>query len=152
MKTFLPIIMLLLGGCQLDTKIEQDVKCSNNEFLFSLPKNIPSYRNAMAKFSQVGGENPLNSVQFVSECIAKTSFKELAERSSQDIIIPTYKNAGRVTHFRIKDNVAYVELAAHIDGWAGVSASLATIEPIIKRNLFLNSKVENVVVGEITDE
>ncbi|GLR74038.1 hypothetical protein [Aliivibrio sifiae] len=154
MKTLLSLIpfLLFLNGCQLEQEIESEtVVCNKDEFLFSLPKHILDYRDSMATFSQEGGENPLNSVQFVSECIPKTSFKELAERSAKDILISNYKNSGRVTHFRIRDNVAYVELAAHTDGWPGVTASLAAVEPIIKRNLFLNSKVEDVVVGEIID-
>lgn len=154
MKQLLTLVPLLtlLGGCQLDNDIAQEtVKCSNNEFIFSLPEDISSYRRSMAEFSQIGGENPLNSMTFVSQCIPKTSFKELAERSAKEIFLPNYKSAGHVTHFRIKNNVAYVELDAHTDSWAGVSASLAAVDPIIKRNLFLNSKVENVIVGEITD-
>ena len=146
------ILLTLLGGCLLDSNVEQDtIQCNNNEFLLSLPKDISDYRHAMAEFSQIGGENPLNSMTFVSQCIKKTSFKELAERSAKEILLPNYKSAGQVTHFRIKKNVAYVELDAHTDGWPGVSASLAAVDPIIKRNLFLNSKVENVIVGEITD-
>ena len=105
----------------------------------------------MAEFYQTGGENPLNSITFVSQCIHKTSFKELAERSAKEVLLPNYKSAGQVTHFRIKNNVAYVELNAHTNGWAGVSTSLAAVDPIIKRNLFLNSKVEDVIVGEMTD-
>lgn len=154
MKPVLPLFSLLtlLGGCQLDSNVEQNtVQCSNNEFLLSLPKDIPDYRHAMAEFSQIGGESPLNSMTFVSQCIHKTSFKELAERSAKEILLPNYKSAGQVTHFRIKNNVAYVELAAHTDHWTGSSAALAAVDPIIKRNLFLNSKVEDVIVGEITD-
>ena len=100
--TLLPLLTLL-GGCQLDSNVEQDaVQCSNNEFLLSLPKDIPDYRHAMAEFSQIGGESPLNSMTFVSQCIHKTSFKELAERSAKEILLPNYKSAGQVTHFRIK--------------------------------------------------
>ncbi|OCH16713.1 MULTISPECIES: hypothetical protein [unclassified Aliivibrio] len=145
-------LLLLFSGCQFEQEIElKSSECKKNEFIFSLPKNILDYRNSMARFSQEGGESPLNSVQFISECIPKISFKNLAEQSAKDIFVSNYKNSARVTHFRIRDNVAYIELAAHTDSWPGVSASLAAVEPIIKRNLFLNSKVEDVVVGEILD-
>ena len=98
-------LLTLIGGCQLDSSAEQDtIQCNNNEFLLSLPKDIPDYRHAMAEFSQIGGESPLNSMTFVSQCIHKTSFKELAERSAKEILLPNYKSAGQVTHFRIKNN------------------------------------------------
>ncbi|CED56813.1 putative lipoprotein [Aliivibrio wodanis] len=150
MKIILPLLLsiILLGGCQIDKNIEPTV-CNSQQYLLSLPKDIPSYRNLMAKFSQEGGENPLNTVEFVSKCIDKSSFKTLAEQSAKEILPQSHKTSGRVTHFKIRKNVAYVELAAHKNGWPGVSASLSAINPIIIRNLFLNSKVEDVVVGKI---
>ena len=154
MKPTLPLMSLLtlLSGCQLESTLEPEaIQCSNNEFLLSLPEDIPDYRHAMAEFSQIGGENPLNSMSFISQCIPKTSFKNLAENSAKEILSTNYKSAGQVVHFRIKSNVAYVELAAHTNHWVGSSAALAAVDPIIKRNLFLNSKVEDVIVGEITD-
>ncbi len=152
MKALLSFISLLalLSGCSPESQlISNTVTCNNDEYILSLPEDIYAYRHAMAEFSQIGGTNPLQSTSYKNKCIPKTSFKDLSQTSAQEIFDATYKDAGRVTHFRIKNNIAYVELKANTEGWAGVSASLAAVNPIIKRNLFLNSKVEEVIVGEI---
>ncbi|MGF1907372.1 hypothetical protein [Aliivibrio salmonicida] len=147
MKAVLPLIPLftLLTSCQQDIQSTTAEVCSANQYLLSLPQDIDTYRHDMAIYTQQGGELPLHSVVFDNTCIDATSLKDLTQRSAQAILADNFKEAGQVTHFKIKNNVAYVELQANNDGWPGVNATLAAVNPIIRRNLLLNSQIENVI-------
>ncbi|WP_017022549.1 hypothetical protein [Aliivibrio logei] len=146
MKAVLPLIPLftLLTSCQQDIKNTTGV-CSANQYLLSLPQDIDTYRHDMAIYAQQGGELPLHSVVFDNTCIDATSLKDLTQQSAQAIFADSFKEAGQVTHFEIKNNVAYVELKANNDGFPGITATLAAVNPIIRRNLLLNSQIENVI-------
>lgn len=74
----------------------------------------------------------------------------IAEQSAQATL--PYPEAGKVLYFKQIDDTAYVVLAAQEDGWAGVSVAMAAAEPVITRNIQLNSSIQHVTFGYAPDD
>ncbi|MCG3844160.1 hypothetical protein [Photobacterium damselae] len=148
MKIFVIFLLFvaILSGCkpQEEQRTVQSIQCHTNEYLLSMPKNLELYKHQMALYSQEGGDNPLKATKFITSCHNGSSvdLKHIAQNIAQEIM--QNPAAGQVIYYKQEGDSAYLLLNAHKDGWAGVSASLAMVEPLITRNILLNSKIKQV--------
>ncbi|MCG3863607.1 MULTISPECIES: hypothetical protein [unclassified Photobacterium] len=153
-KTMLLLpLAFLFFGCDAQTSTTKTIatsrveQCSEGEYAYSLPVDIEKYTHAMALFSQEGGVNPYSTTQFKQTCHSLPQVEDklayIAEQSAQATL--PYPEAGKVLYFKQVDDTVYVVLEAQEDGWAGVSAAMAAAEPVITRNIQLNSSMKHVM-------
>ncbi|MBY3787639.1 hypothetical protein [Photobacterium carnosum] len=113
-----------------------------------LPVNIQTYRQAMINYSQVGGINPFNNSPFVVKKLPKTikpSLQNNIQFVIDSVISPTYLSAGKITYLLVKNHIAYIELEMNNDGWAGVSSTIAVINPLVVKNLLRDPNIHQVI-------
>ena len=113
-----------------------------------LPTNIQTYRQTMTNYSQVGGQSPFNNCQFTSKNLPKTIKPNLQNNIQfviDSVISPTYLSAGKITYLSVKNHIAHIELEMNHDGWAGVSSTIAVINPLVVKNLLRNPNIHQVI-------
>lgn len=115
-----------------------------------VPSDIAKYKTQMAEYVQVGGvEDPSKTIDFVE--------KEIKIQSTSDVIKATAKLAAEeikpgggpdnasVSYFKIVDKTAYILLNIDLDGYAGVSVSIAEIHPLIEKSLLRLDEIDRVI-------
>ena len=119
-----------------------------------VPKNIDNYKDIIFKEFEKGYNKANKEVTLSTELYTK---KQLTVPDTSDIIkktaqaatevIPTQggKEGASIVYFKIQDNTVYVMISMQLDGWAGVSYSIAMIEPIIEKNLLQFPQIKHVV-------
>ncbi|OGH88518.1 MAG: hypothetical protein A3J93_04620 [Candidatus Magasanikbacteria bacterium RIFOXYC2_FULL_42_28] len=118
-----------------------------------VPENEKLYQKQMTEFAQVGGPDPLETTVFIK--------KEMTVPYSTDIInasvqaaaeeIPHGGGGGpdktQIAYLKIQDTTAYVLLDIDLDGWAGVSVSIAIIHPLVEKTLLQFPEINRVEFG-----
>lgn len=128
-------------------------KVTESKITIMVPKDIDSYDTAIkTAINDCGGDS-----KCVVDAVKTTSFvkKELtipykyntieASALAAANLIPTQGGTLSILYLKIQDGTAYVLLNIHEDGWAGVSMSLAKIEPIIKKTLLQFPEIKKVL-------
>ena len=118
-----------------------------------IPDNVEQYLGAMNEWifddSPNGGKlNPSFSWKFISKRVTVPYTKGVIKASAQAAAeqIPTQGGtpSAEVVYLKIVDKTAYILLAMQIDGWAGSSASLAKIKPLVERTILQFSDINFV--------
>ncbi len=149
--------MLIFAGCQnqmTDTNNEEEIQGTvplyeAMEITILVPEDIATYQMQMTNYAQTGeGENPAETMNFVEKeiTIEKTQdiIKASAQAAAQELSIGGPGQAS-VEYFEIVDKTAYVLLDIDIDGWAGVSVSIAQVHPLVEKTLLQFPEIEKVV-------
>ena len=147
--------VLLLNACtapvpkstEIINSAEQTPQTS--KIIIMVPENENDYMDKMTQFSQIGGENPLDSTNFVKKEIeipyTTDLIKASAQAAAQEIEPKGGPQKANVSYFKTENNTAYVLMDIDLDGWAGVSVSLAIIHPIIEKTLLQFPEIQKVI-------
>lgn len=129
-------------------EVAQNPTSTINTTTIMVPKDINAYGDAMNKYVFDGGTNPASWWIFVKQTIAIPPtinvIKASAQAAAEQIQTQSGKPGAVVEYFKIIDGTAYILLHMHIDGWAGVSVSLAKIEPLIEKTLLQFPEIKTV--------
>jgi heat shock protein HslJ len=156
------VSILILSGCQNvpvnttdpdDTKPVPQVEPTTVTIL--VPSDIEEYQTQMTEYVQAGGTDPLQTTKFVK--------KEITIQETQDLIMASAQAAAAelkiggpghasVSYLKIVDKTAYVVLDIDIDGWAGVSVSIAQVHPLVEKTLLQFPEIEKVVFDNAPEE
>ncbi|MCW8127114.1 hypothetical protein [Microbulbifer halophilus] len=115
-----------------------------------LPEDIAEYRQVMAEYAQVGGKDPFPSVRMVKRPFQRAGKQPVAAALTQRVartILENRPQAAKLVYFRRVDNTAYVVLAMDENAWAGISATIAAVRPLITLNLKQFPDIDKVVFG-----
>jgi len=116
-----------------------------------VPENPESYQQKMTDYAQLGGPDPAATWNFVPKQITVPYTDDLIKASANAAAaeFPTGggPNKAEVVYLKIIDGTAYVLMNIDIDGWAGVSVSLAIIHPVVEKTLLQFAEIENIVFG-----
>jgi len=116
-----------------------------------VPENYTLYKQEMTEFAQIGGIDPLNNIKFEKKIIKIPLTTDLIKASAQaaaEEIAPSGGPAkASIAYLKVQNKTAYVLLDIDLDGWAGVSASLAIIHPLVEKTLLQFPEINKVVFG-----
>ena len=116
-----------------------------------VPENEQDYLGKMAEFVQTGGNDPLKTWQFVKKELqvpfTNDPIKASAEAAAAEIPTSGGPAGAAVTYLKIQNKTAYVVLEMDINGWAGVSVSIAKIHPLVEKTLLQFPEISKVVFG-----
>jgi len=127
------------------------VEANTSKITILVPQNIDNYK---ASIDNCAGEQACRDVAVTA---SQFMSKELTIPYTEDVIkasalaaanlIPTQAGTLSAAYWKIQNNTVFLLLNIHLDGWAGVSMSLARIEPIIEKTLLQFPEVKQVVFG-----
>ncbi|MEK7644760.1 MAG: hypothetical protein AAB391_00340 [Patescibacteria group bacterium] len=106
-----------------------------------VPRDMDAYEKAMNEYIFDGKPNPSGSWPFVKKQVTVTVPKDtdIMKASVQAVaeVIDTQGGfqGSRVVYFKLVNGTAYILLGMDLDGWAGVSVSLAKIKPLVEKTL-----------------
>ncbi len=118
-----------------------------------VPKSIEEYEKAMTECVQTGkGSDPAETMLFIKKQVTVQKpiddiVKASAEAAAGVITTGGGPSQASVVYLKIKNKTAYILLNIDVDGWAGVSVSLAKIHPIVEKTLLEFPEVDKVVFG-----
>jgi len=149
------VSILILSGCQNvpvnttdpdDTNTVPQVEPTTVTIL--VPSDIEEYQTQMTEYVQTGGTDPLQTTQFVKKEIVVEETDDIIRASAQaaaaELKIGGPGHAS-VSYLKIVDKTAYVLLDIDLDGWAGVSVSIAQVHPLVEKTLLQFPEIEKVV-------
>ncbi|MFZ2803615.1 MAG: hypothetical protein WA001_00165 [Patescibacteria group bacterium] len=107
---------------------------------YFVPQDIPTYMQREAQFSQEGtGADPAASVVYVAYTTTTNPGDDQMRAAAQAAVVSLPAGGGpphaNIVYFKVVGNTAYVMLDIDFNGWAGVSAVEAAIQPVIVKNL-----------------
>ncbi len=104
-----------------------------------VPNDMVAYEKAMNDYIFNGKPNPAKTWTFVPKTISIAATTDVipasAASAAGEISTQGGARAARVEYLKVTGGTAYILLGMHLDGWAGVSVSLAKIEPLIEKTL-----------------
>lgn len=116
-----------------------------------VPENYALYKQKMTEFAQVGGVDPLDNTKFEKKVINIPLTTDLINASAQaaaEEIAPSGGPAkASIAYLKVQNKTAHVLLDIDLDGWAGVSTSLAIIHPLVEKTLMQFPEINSVVFG-----
>ncbi|WP_250461068.1 hypothetical protein [Microbulbifer litoralis] len=139
--------LLLLWILSIAACVRSD---DNTQVQIILPEDIPGYRQQMANYAQAGGENPFPSVTMTKRPFHNPGQQPVAAALAQQVAAAVLENrpqAAKLVYFRQVDNTAHVVLAMDENAWAGISATIAAVRPLIELNLTRLPGIDRVVFG-----
>lgn len=120
---------------------------------YFVPKDIPNYIGAAVAYAQTGeGADPALTLVYVKRTTVTNSTEDPMRTAVQAAValLPTAGGPphANVSYLKIVGNTAYIALDIDNDMWAGGSAVLAAIRPIMVKNLLQFSNIKNVIFGQ----
>lgn len=115
-----------------------------------IPNDMEKYIAAMNDYVSGGKPNPSKNWSFVKKTVVVVvssttdTIKASAQAAAEQIPTQSGKIGSVVDYFKIIDGTAYILLHMHLDGWAGVSISLAKIEPLVEKTLLQFPEITSV--------
>jgi hypothetical protein len=104
-----------------------------------VPADLNAFTKAAVAHVQVGGPDPVPTTSFVAKTVTPNNIvadplQNVAEAAAE--YIPTQAGTSSlIVYFKVVNGTAYVLLNMDIDGWAGVSAAIAQVHPIVEKTL-----------------
>ncbi|WP_199481010.1 hypothetical protein [Vibrio owensii] len=122
--SFLPV----MGCSQHQTEV--------STITFQLPENIEEYRQKAALSSQEGYDFSIDDVEMIEHQLS-VNYTEKYQAVIEATVRPLthHKGSEKVVYFQIINHTAYVVLTMDEDAWSGISATLAAVRPMVKKNL-----------------
>jgi len=157
MKYLLIIILFLelaLSFSQAQPSKGNDNVCSLKQtdsvsIRIMAPKHIARYIDTMTAFINNGGVDPSEAWKFIKKHIRISYTSDIIKASAEAAaeFIPTAGGPehASIAYLKLKDKIAYVLLDIDIDGWAGVSYSIALIHPLVEKTLLRFRKINKVI-------
>lgn len=116
-----------------------------------VPNNIKEYETAMTGYVQTGkGSDPVEIIPFIKKQVTVQEPIDDAVRASAEAAAGVITPGGGPSHasvvyLKVKNKTAYILFDIDVDGWAGVSVSLAKIHPIVTKTLLEFPEISKVV-------
>jgi len=133
-----------------------EIKKNYSTITILVPENYNSYKQKMTEYVQTGGEDPLLTTKFVKKELTIPYTNDLIRASAQAAAEEIAPNGGpakaSVAYLKIANGTAYVLLDIDLDGWAGVSVSLAIIHPLVEKTLVQFPEINNVIFDYATGD
>lgn len=121
-----------------------------------VPQDVEVYKKQMIEFVQAGGTDPLEKTVFVEKKINVEITDELMKASAQIAAQQIQPGGGPekvlLEYFKLENRTAYVLLNIDLDGWAGVSVSLAMIHPLVEKTLLQFPEIDQVIFEYAPEE
>jgi hypothetical protein len=144
------IIIIIVGAAIIFCPKNTDKTVTN--LSIKVPDNMDAYNAAMNAYIFDGEPNPASTWPFVDKIIVATATTDVIRASAQLAADQLETQGGRIAshieYFKIVDGVAYVVLEMQRDGWAGVSVSIAKIQPLVEKTLLQFSNITSVKFHE----
>lgn len=125
---------------------------SSDEFsilTIMVPEDDEQYKQAMTEFVQAGGQDPLPTTTFIPKEFVIPHTEDLirasAQAAAQEIPPGGGPQHASIAYFTIQNDTAYVLLDIDLNGWAGVSVSIAIIHPLVEKTLLQFPEITKVV-------
>ncbi len=135
------------SGKQMATSSEDEVLATSTVTIM-VPNDLQAYKKAMTEFIQVsGGVNPSKTWPFVVRTVTVSATTDVVRTTAEAAAeyIPTQAGTSSlVVYFKVMNGTAYVLLNMDIDGWAGVSAAIAQVHPIVEKTLLQFPQIKEV--------
>jgi hypothetical protein len=132
----------------ISRKEPEPITTDSSKISILVPQNIDTYKSNIDACAgeQACQDTAVNESLFIKKelTIAYTEDVIKASALAAANVIPTQGGTLSIAYWKIQDDTAYVLLNIHLDGWAGVSLSLAKIEPIIEKSLLQFSQIKYV--------
>lgn len=113
-----------------------------------VPPDMDAYDAAMNEYIFDGKPNPSANLVFIKKTVAVASTTDSIKASAQAAAEVIHSQGGKagahLDYFEIVDGTAYVLPHMWFDGWAGVSISIAKIEPLIEKTLLQFPEIKSV--------
>ncbi len=113
-----------------------------------VPKDTDAYEKAMTAYVSDGGQDPSKNWPFVQKILdipyADNVMRASAEAAAEQLIPHGGPAQASIAYFKVEGATAYVLLNIDLDGWAGVSFSLAKIHPLVEKTLLQFSQIKQV--------
>lgn len=148
------LVLVLVGIYSVIDKPKQikedifDVNPVSTQVTIMVPSDMVAYEKAMNDYIYNGKTNPAKTWPFVPKIVPIATTSDTIPASIQAAAeqIPTQGgvNVARVAYLKRVGSITYVLLGMHLDGWAGVSVSLAKIEPLVEKTLLQFSGITSV--------
>ncbi len=118
-----------------------------------VPENIDNYTKELDKRYETNGFDAAKTLSanepFIKKQLNVPDTGDIIKESAQAAaeVIPTQGGieGAAIVYYKIQNNTAYIMIRIQLDGWAGVSHSIAEIEPIIEKNLLQFPQIQYVV-------
>ena len=134
----------------VETDLDQELLATASVTIM-VPSDLAAFRKAAVAHVQVGGPDPLPSTTFVPvKAIPNTvvaDFRQNAAEAAAEYIQTQAGTSSLVVYFKVVNGTAYIILNMDIDGWAGVSAAIAQVHPIVEKTLLAKSGITAVKFG-----
>jgi len=131
-----------------DTELP-DTSAQTTTLTIMAPENPEEYRQAMTEFAQEGGDDPAKTWVFNKKEITvpytDDPIKASANAAAQEFPTGGGPSKTEVIYLKIINGTAYVLMNIDIDGWAGVSVSLAIIHPVVEKTLLEFPEINKVI-------
>lgn len=118
-----------------------------------VPENLANYEKAVANYVQVGGPDPRLTWKFIKKEVIVSNVDNIVKASAEAAAEVIQHGGGpakaSIAYFEVKNDTAYVLLDIDLDGWAGVSVSIAEIHPLVENTLLLFPEIKHVVFGYV---
>lgn len=113
-----------------------------------VPPDLDAYDTAMNSYIFEGTPNPAPTWKFVPKVVSVATTTDIRKESAHAAALYIHTQGGtagaHIDHFQIVDGTAYVVMHMQVDGWAGVSISLAKIKPLVEKTLLQFSDIKEV--------
>lgn len=152
LKIFTAITLaLLITGCAVTKKAEPIPEETTSTIAIVVPADLEKYESAMTEYAQVGGANPLDTMDFTQKVleIPETENVALATAAAAAAEIKIHGDQiPTVEYFEVQNETAYIQLNIDLDAWAGISVAIAKIRPLVEMSLLELPEVDSVVWGQ----
>lgn len=162
MKKITAVSSILLGlifsaGCSLQQAKNQspapatttDSTLTQTKVTIFVPSDVPAYEKAMNAYVSNGGQDPSRTWPFIKKTLVVAYTNDLirasAEAAAGELIPYGGPAKASIAYFKLQNSTAFTLLDIDLDGWAGVSFSLAKIHPLVEKTLLQFSQIKNVV-------
>ena len=116
-----------------------------------VPNDVAAYDKAMTTYVHEGGQDPSKTWSFVKKTLnvpyTNDVIRASAEAAAEQLTPYGGPAKASIAYLKIQNSTAYVLLDIDLDGWAGVSASLGRIHPLVEKTLLQFPQIEHVVFG-----
>ncbi len=124
---------------------------STSTITILVPNDVAAYEKAITGYVNDGGQDPSKTWPFVKKTLSVPYTTDVVKASAEAAAEQLVPNGGpakaTVAYLKIQDSTAYVLLSIDVDGWAGVSFSIAKIHPLVEKTLLQFPQIQHVVFG-----
>ncbi len=133
-----------------DTEIAVKDDPAKDVLTIIVPADVETYKSKIAEYVQVGGDDPLPTIEFIKKEITPADHVDdmkASAKAAARVISPAGggPQTADVDYLKVDNGTAYILLNIDKDGWAGVSVTRAQIHPLVEKTLLQFSTINKVI-------